>query len=74
MDTIKMIGYRAETALANQIKSLISNPEEARSVIRSIYQSNADLKVDKQNKKLYVALHHSHSATVDKVIKDLFNI
>jgi len=74
MDTIKMIGYRAETALANQIKPLISNPEEARSVIRSIYQSNADLKVDKQNKKLYVALHHSQSAAVDKVIKVLFNI
>ena len=52
MDTIKMIGYRAETSLANHIKPMMNSPEQARNLIRSIYQSNADLKIDKQNNRL----------------------
>jgi hypothetical protein len=71
METIKNIGYRAESALANQIKPLMNNPDEARNVIRSIYQSNADLIVDKQNNKLRVCLHHSNFAHVDNIIRKL---
>ena len=52
IDTIKMVGYRAETSLANEIRPLMSNPDEARNVIRSIYQSNADLVVDRAQKRL----------------------
>jgi hypothetical protein len=73
MDTIKIIGYRAEGALAAQIRPLISKPDQARSLIRSIYQSNADLKVDKQNNRLCVLLHHSNFAATDNVIRELFN-
>jgi hypothetical protein len=74
MDTIKMIGYWAESALVNQIRLLLKNPEEARSLIRSIYQSNADLIVDKQNNRLCVRLHHSNLASVDNIIKEFFDI
>ena len=49
----------------------MSNPEEARSLMRSIYPSTADLKVDKQNKRLYVLLHHSNCAAVDNIIRKL---
>jgi len=74
MDTIKIIGYRAESALVNQIRPLMSKPEEARTLIRSIYQSNADLMVDKQNSRLCVLLHHSNFAATDKIISVLFKI
>ena len=74
MNTIKMIGYWAESALANQIRPLVKNPEEARNLIRSIYLSNADLWVDKQNDRLCVSLHHSNFASMDNVIKELFDI
>jgi hypothetical protein len=74
MTTIKNIGYRAESALANQIKPLMKNPDEARNLIQSIYQSNADLIVDKQNKRLCVCLHHSNFAHVDKIIQELFDL
>jgi hypothetical protein len=74
MGTIKMIAYRAESALANQIRPLMSKPEEARSIIRSIYLSNADLIVDKQNNRLYVQLHHSNFAAVDNLIRELFKV
>jgi len=52
----------------------MKNPDEAKNLIRSIYQSNADLVVDKQNKRLCVCLHHSNFAAVDKIIHELFNI
>ena len=74
MDTIKMIGYWAETSLANQIKPWMKNPQEARNLMRSIYQSNADLKVDNQNERLYVLLHHSNFAAVDDIIRNLFDV
>jgi len=73
MDTVKMIGYWSETALINQISPLMSSPEQARSLIRSIYQSNADLRVDKQNNRLCVLLHHSNLASVDNIIRILLN-
>jgi hypothetical protein len=73
MDTIKMICYWAESSLANQIRPLMSKPDEARSLIRSIYQSNADLIVDKQNGILNVLLHHSNFAAVDNIMKELLH-
>jgi hypothetical protein len=74
VETIKMIGYRAESALAAQIRPLMKNPDEAKNLIRSIYQSNADLIVDKQNNRLCVCLHHSNFASVAHIIKKLFDL
>ena len=74
MDTIKMIGYWAETSLANHIKPFMSRPEQARTLIRSIYQAHADLKVDKLNKRLYVCLHHSNLTSTDNIIRKLLEV
>jgi len=74
LETIKIIGFLAESSLANQIRPMMSNDEQAKMTIKSIYQSTADLKVDKQNNKLYVLLHHSNFAHVDVIINKLFDI
>jgi hypothetical protein len=74
LNTIKIIGHRAESALANQIRPLMKNDKEAKNLIRSIYQSNADLIVDKQNNRLCVYLHHSNFAYTDKITRELFNL
>jgi hypothetical protein len=74
MDTVKIICFWAETTLANQIKPWMKNPNEARNLMRSIYQSNADLKVDKQNNRLCVSLHHSNFASVENIIRELLNV
>ena len=60
--------------MANHIKPWMKNPEEARNLMRSIYQSNADLMVDKQNERLNVLLHHSNFAAVDNIIRNLFDV
>jgi hypothetical protein len=45
----------------------MSLPAQARSLIRKIYQSDADIKVDKDNKILHVKIHRSNHWADDKV-------
>lgn len=58
VDTIKMIAYRAETALANSMIPHLEKPEVARSFIRQILTTDADLVPDHEHKILRVSLHN----------------
>lgn len=42
-DTIKMIAYRAETSMANILKEIIPRDQDARSILRGIFNSSADI-------------------------------
>jgi len=46
LDTIKVIAYRAETALCNTIKKQMTSPEQARSLMRKLYSADADIETD----------------------------
>ena len=55
---IKMICYRAETAVANELAaSLYNAKDEKRMLVKQIIQNNADLLPDYVNKTLTVVLH-----------------
>ena len=43
LDTLRMIAYRAETALAELVAPLIAKPDEARAVIKALFATAADL-------------------------------
>ena len=43
VDTIKMISFRAETAMANILRPVIKRPDEARTLLRALYATEADL-------------------------------
>jgi hypothetical protein len=58
IDSIKMIAYRAESAMANICCQTMSHPDEARRLLRAIYSTEVDLSVDKVEKTLTVQLHH----------------
>lgn len=58
IDSIKMIAYRAESAMANICCQTMSHPDEARSILRAIYSTEADLHVDNDAGTLTVQLHH----------------
>ena len=47
IDTIKMIAYRAETAMVYAIKEHLGRDNDARSLIRAIYKTEADIIPDK---------------------------
>jgi alkylhydroperoxidase/carboxymuconolactone decarboxylase family protein YurZ len=58
INIIRMIAYRAETALFNLIRPIFRNTEkEGRMIIKTILSSDADLKQDKINQTLTVTLH-----------------
>ncbi|MFZ4534882.1 putative transposase, partial [Propionivibrio sp.] len=58
VDAIKMVAYRAETAMANFLRESLTRVDEARTLLCSIYTTEADLLPDYQNKTLTVRLHH----------------
>jgi len=71
VDTIKMIAYRAETGLANLIKPYMTDKREARSLLRQIFASEADLKPDEENKTLTVSLHNLTNPVSDRIVRNL---
>jgi hypothetical protein len=71
VDTIKMIAYRAETALANLIKPYMTDKREVRAFLRQIFASEADLKPDGENKTLTVSLHNLTNPVSDRIVRNL---
>jgi hypothetical protein len=71
MDTIKMIAYRAETAMANSLRETLSHPDEARRLLQTLYQTAADLLPDPEQGTLTVRLHHLANPCSDAAIRTL---
>jgi len=71
IDAIKMTAYRAETAMANSLRSSMSHPDEVRTLLSALYQTEADLLPDLEKQTLTVRLHHLANVMSDKVIENL---
>lgn len=56
-DTVKLVAYRAETALALIVREKLSHVDEARSLIRDLFRSDADLYPDQDRGVLEVRVH-----------------
>jgi hypothetical protein len=69
VDTIKMTAYRAETAMANSLRENMSHPDEVRTLLRALYQTEADLLPDLEKQTLNIRLHHLANVMSDKVIE-----
>ena len=71
IDTIKMIAYRAETAMAQVLRQTLSRSDDARSLLRALYASEADLLPDEANQTLTVRLHRQANASTDTALQCL---
>ena len=58
IDTIKMIAYRAETAMASVVREQLARDDDARALLRHIFRNEVDLIPDLFAKTLTVRLHH----------------
>ena len=74
LDTIKLIAYRAETALSNIIKQYMSHKDESRLLLKQIYKTDANLKVDSENKRLIVEIHRLTHWKDDAILKKLCSL
>ena len=73
MDTVKMIAYRAETAMAALIKKHMTRKDEARALLRQVFKTDVDIEPDYKNKMLIISLHNLTNKASDKIIQKLCN-
>jgi hypothetical protein len=58
-DTIKMIGYRAGTALVGLLRPHLDKEEEARVLVRELFVSSADPEPHEQDHTLTIRIHRA---------------
>lgn len=72
MNVLKMICYRAETAIANELSAFLVNAkEEKRMLVKQIIQNNADIIPDYLNNTLTVILHSLSAPRFNKAAAKL---
>ena len=73
IDTIKMVAYRAETAMAQIARETMRRADDARSLLRGLYSTEADLLPDEKAGTLTVRVHHQANHCADEVIRHFCN-
>jgi len=71
IDTIKLVAYRAETAMVNIARQTMRHQDEARNLLRSLYATEADILPDHEEKTLTVRLHQPANRCSAITIKNL---
>jgi len=71
IDTIKMIAYRAESSMASLLREHLARSDDARVLLRQIFETEADLTPDLTANTLTVRLHHLTQAAHDQAIEPL---
>lgn len=74
VDTIKMIAYRAESAMAGEVREVLKRSDDARALLRRLYTTPVNLRPDTQAKTLTVEVHRMGSAVQDAAIAHLCEI
>lgn len=70
-DTVKMIAYRAETALVAILRRHMKKEDEARALVRELLVSSADIEPDERSGTLMIRIHRMASPVHDKAIAAL---
>jgi hypothetical protein len=71
IDTIKMIAYRAESSLASLLREHLARSDDARALVRQMFDTEVDLIPDLATNTLTVRLHHLTQAAHDQAIEQL---
>ena len=72
-DTLRMIAYRAETAMAAAVAPEPGNPDTARSLLKALFQTDASLLPDPAAGTLTVRLLHQATRARDAALAPLFD-
>jgi hypothetical protein len=71
VDTIKLIAYRAETALVSTVRENLARHDDGRALVRELMRTTADLRLNPEQKTLTVHLHPLCSALQNHAIRHL---
>jgi hypothetical protein len=70
-DTVKMIAYRAETAMVALLRRHLEKPDDARALIRELFVAAGDIEPDAVAHTLTVRIHRMASPAHDRAIAAL---
>ena len=70
-DSVKMIAFRAETALVALLRRHLKKEDEARALVRELFVSSADIEPDDLAKTLTIRVHRMANPAHDKAIAAL---
>ena len=68
VDTVKLIAYRAETAMAAIVRESLARTDDARSLLQDLFRSEADLLPDLEQKVLRVEVHPMSNPRANRAI------
>jgi hypothetical protein len=71
VDTVKMIAYRAETAMASIVRETLARADDSRSLLRDLFRSEADLLPDVEHHLLRVQVHPMSNPRSNRAIAHL---
>ena len=71
MDTIKLIAYRAESALVQLVRESLARSDDARSLVSKLMQTSINLRPKAESKELVVEIHGQANSAQDRVIEKL---
>jgi len=73
VDTVKMIAYRAETAMASIVRESLVRTDDARSLLRDLFRSEADMLPDLEQQVLRVHVHPMSNPRSNRAIAHLLD-
>ena len=73
MDTVRMIAYRAETAMVGLISGPTVNPAAARRLLQDLFVTEADILPDPTNGQLHVRVHNASRPAANRAVEQLFD-
>jgi transposase len=68
MDTVKMIAYRAETAMVGIVREQLARKDDARALIRDLCTAEADILPDRVSNSLTIKIHSMASARHNRAV------
>jgi pyruvate dehydrogenase complex dehydrogenase (E1) component len=74
IDTIKMIAYRAETAMVNILGEYILKKDEARALVRQTFLTDADIEPDQGQGILKVKIHNMANFRNNRYVQKLCEV
>jgi transposase len=72
MDTIRMIAYRAETAMVRLITGPTVDSPAARRLLQDLFVTEADILPDPENKQLNIRVHSASRPAANRALAQLF--
>lgn len=70
-DTVKMIAYRAETAMVAMLRKYLNKEDEARALVRMLFVSSGDIEPNEQSNTLTLKIHRMATPAHDKALGSL---